>query len=131
MHWPSVGTHKNLHSTQGWKFQKSDVANAKENNFSDASWTSVNLPHTWNVEDPWDDEPGYYRGAGWYRRELIVDRTLAGKHLFLYFEGANQVTDVYVNGQKVGSHIGGYSAFSFDITQADQAWPERYRRPRR
>jgi len=100
----------------GWKFSKGDTANAKENNFSDASWTIVNIPHTWNVKDPFDDEPGYYRGPGWYRRELIVDRTLADKSLFLYFEGANQVTEVYVNGQKAGSHIGGYSAFSFDVT---------------
>ncbi|PYS98511.1 MAG: glycoside hydrolase family 2 [Acidobacteria bacterium] len=100
----------------GWKFHKGDPATASENNFSDTSWTTVNIPHTWNVNDPFDDEPGYYRGPGWYRRELIVDRTLVGKHLFLYFEGASQVADVYVNGQKAGSHIGGYSAFSFDIT---------------
>jgi beta-galactosidase len=102
----------------GWKFQKADVENANQAGFDDSKWIRVNIPHTWNVEDPWDDEPGYYRGPGWYRRELILDRTLTGKKLFLYFEGANQVTDVYVNGQKIGSHIGGYSAFSFDITQA-------------
>ena len=102
----------------GWRFFKADVENANQPGFDDSKWIPVNIPHTWNVEDPWDDEPGYYRGPGWYRRELIVDRTLAGRNLFLYFEGANQVADVYVNGQKVGSHTGGYSAFSFDITRA-------------
>ncbi len=54
--------------------------------------------------------------TGWYRRELPINKTLSGKRLFLYFEGANQVADVYVNGVKAGSHVGGYSAFSFDIT---------------
>jgi beta-galactosidase len=101
----------------GWKFHRADVADAHRNNFNDTAWQRTNLPHTWNVEDPWDDEPGYYRGAGWYRRELSI-ANLTGKRFFLYFEGANQVADVYVNGTKVGAHIGGYSAFAFDVTDA-------------
>lgn len=100
----------------GWKFQKSDMTNAQDAAFNDASWQTINVPHTYNLEDPWDDEPGYYRGPAWYRRELKIDRSMTGKRIVLYFEGANQVADVYVNGQKAGSHIGGYSAFSFDIT---------------
>ena len=101
----------------GWRFFKSDAANAQAPVFNDSAWQKVNVPHTWNVEDPWDDEPGYYRGPGWYRRELSITKSLADKRLFLYFEGANQVADVYVNGQKAGSHTGGYSAFSFDISE--------------
>lgn len=100
----------------GWKFFKADVPNAQQMGFDDSNWQAINIPHTWNVEDPWDDEPGYYRGAGWYRRELTIPRLSDGQRHFLYFEGANQVADVYVNGNKAGSHIGGYSAFAFDIT---------------
>lgn len=99
----------------GWRFHKADVANASSTNFNDTGWQRTNVPHTWNVEDPWDDEPGYYRGAGWYRRELQIAAT-TGKRFFLHFEGANQVADVYVNGTKAGTHIGGYSAFAFDVT---------------
>lgn len=100
----------------GWKFFKGDVENAKQPGFDDSSWQRINIPHTWNVEDPWDDAPGYYRGSCWYRREITIDPSLSGKQVFLYFEGANQVAEVYVNGQKAGSHIGGYSAFAFNIT---------------
>ena len=99
----------------GWRFEKTDVAEAQRPNFNDSSWQRINLPHTWNVDDPWDDKPGYDRGAAWYRRDLPITHR-SGKRFFLYFEGANQVTDVYVNGIKTGSHIGGYSAFAFDIT---------------
>ena len=67
----------------GWRFIRTDIPSASNMNFDDSTWPRVDLPHTWNVEDPWDDEPGYYRGPGWYRRELRVDRSLAGKRLFL------------------------------------------------
>ena len=85
-------------------------------NLEDGEWEKVSIPHTWNVKDTFDDEPGYRRGAGWYRRALKLDPKLINKRIFLYFEGVNQVADVYVNGQKAGQHIGGYTAFSFDIT---------------
>jgi beta-galactosidase len=100
----------------GWKFTRSDVADARASVFNDSSWQRISLPHTWNVEDPWDDEPGYYRGVGWYRRDLIIPSGL-NRCYFLYFEGANQVADVFVNGERAGSHIGGYSAFAFDVTR--------------
>ena len=64
-----------------------------------------------------DDERGYYRGPGWYRRSLEIPNGDPKKRLFLYFEGANQVADVYVEGQRVGGHIGGYQAFSVEITE--------------
>ncbi len=76
----------------------------------------VNLPHTWNVADAFDKEPGYRRGIGWYRKALKLDPTLRGKRLFLYFEGANQVADVYVNDYHAGRHVGGYTAFVFEVT---------------
>jgi beta-galactosidase len=105
----------------GWRFFKGDLAGAEKPEFDDSKWQSVSVPHTWNAEDPWDDEPGYHRGPAWYRRELQIAKALSGKSLFLYFEGANQVADVYINGRKAGGHIGGYSAFSFDITKLVKA----------
>lgn len=101
----------------GWAFNRADVTNASEKLFNDSSWQRINIPHTWNAQDAFDDEPGFYRGAGWYRRSLTISGAADGRRYFLYFEGANQVADVFVNGQKAGRHIGGYSAFSFDITE--------------
>jgi beta-galactosidase len=101
----------------GWKFYPDGLNYAWSPSVSDASWESVTLPHTWNAHDPFDDAPSYRRGVSWYRKTLRLDSALAGKRIFLYFEGANQVADVYVNGAFVGEHKGGYTAFAFDITR--------------
>ncbi len=79
-------------------------------------WEAVHLPHTWNADDVMDDVPGYYRGVGLYKRTLSLDKKFKGKQLYLLFEGANQVAELYINGVKAGEHVGGYSAFSFCIT---------------
>jgi len=84
---------------------------------SDAGWEQVTIPHTWNAKDPFDDVPGYRRGLAWYRRYLTLDSSYVGKQLFLQFEGVNQVADVYVNGAFAGRHEGGYTGFTFDVTQ--------------
>ncbi|MBO4475264.1 MAG: DUF4982 domain-containing protein [Bacteroidales bacterium] len=76
----------------------------------------VSIPHTWNAEDCTDDEPGYWRGVGWYDKTVIINENLSGRKVFVRFEGANQQTDLYVNGVHAGSHKGGYTAFMFDIT---------------
>ena len=60
--------------------------------------------------------PIYRRGAGWYRRHLGVDSALAGKQLYLQFDGASLMADVWVNGEHVGVHRGGMSKFRFDVT---------------
>ena len=102
---------------EGWKFFAGGEDFAWSRTFDDARWQSVSLPHTWNADDPFDDVPGYRRGVGWYRRTFRIDSSLAGKRVFLYFEGANQRADVYVNGAFAGEHKGGYTAFAFDVTQ--------------
>jgi beta-galactosidase len=80
-----------------------------------APWQSVRLPHTWNIADVMDDVPGYYRGVGWYKKTFTVDARLKSNEMFLYFEGANQATEVYVNGTKAGTHTGGYTSFYIPV----------------
>lgn len=99
-----------------WKFHKGDVAQAKYATLDDAAWEAVNLPHTWNAHDADDNEPGYYRGVSWYRKKLFVDKKWEKSRAIICFEGANQETQLYVNGQFVGDHKGGYTRFCFDIT---------------
>ena len=93
-----------------WQFIKANEIG------SSAKWEPIDLPHTWNVEDVMDDVPGYYRGTGLYKKKLKIDKTLAGKQLFLFFQGANQVAEVFINGKKAGDHTGGYSGFYIPIT---------------
>jgi beta-galactosidase len=99
-----------------WKFFPNEIADAEKREIEDKDWKKITVPHTWNVEDTFDDEGGYRRGASWYRRELNVNSNLKNKRIFLYFEGANHTADVYLNEKHLGQHIGGYTAFVFDAT---------------
>lgn len=99
-----------------WTFLKSDAAQVEDLNWDGKSTEIVNLPHTWNDKDVLDETPGYYRGGGWYKKSVKLMKGWSAKRVFLEFEAANQQTDIFVNGRKVGSHYGGYSGFRFDIT---------------
>ena len=99
-----------------WRFSPDGASSAQMRDTADDNWEKINIPHTWNDKDAFDDTPDYRRGASWYRKNLTLDRNLKNKRIFLYFEAANQTADVYVNEKFVGNHIGGYSAFAFDVT---------------
>ena len=78
--------------------------------------TPVTIPHTWNAE--YLPDGTYNREMMVYTRSLEVTPAMAGKRLFLYFEGVNSVCDVFVNKRTVGGHKGGYTAFCIEITDA-------------
>lgn len=97
-----------------WKFHKGDLSQeAILNNTNE--WQSISIPHTWNDKDAFDDTPDYYRGIGVYKKTIFFSDEDKNKTIILHFEGANQETDVFVNGTSVGTHKGGYTAFSFPI----------------
>jgi beta-galactosidase len=83
--------------------------------YDDSGWGRIDLPHTWNAFDVTDEEPGYWRGIGWYRKHFRVDPKLAGKRIVLVFEGVNQTAQVWVNGEMLLTHRGGYTEFSVEI----------------
>ena len=101
---------------EAWKFSKDDVIESEKVGFSDENWTVVSIPHTWNNEDAVDETAGFYRGACWYRRNVFIGNEAKGKNTLINFDGANQEVELYINGKRVGKHIGGYTAFNFDIT---------------
>ena len=105
----------------GWRFEQGDPAGAEGVEFKDAGWKSVVVPHTWNHADESKSAPAdasYLRGPGWYRRTLDLPEDKNGGRTFLRFEAASLVADVYLNGAKLGEHRGGFSGFTFEITQA-------------
>jgi beta-galactosidase len=82
------------------------------------TWEDVNLPHTWNADDTTDVITGYRRDGSWYRKEIDL-KTQPEQRYFLHFEAAQMKAEIYVNGQKSGDHIGGYTGFDIEFT--DQA----------
>jgi beta-galactosidase len=101
---------------KGWQFVKDSSGELDLSKQKIQGWQKIALPHTWNVNDVMDDIPGYYRGIGWYKKTIVIDKALQHKKLFLYFEGADQQTEIFVNGKKAGNHIGGYTAFCIPVT---------------
>lgn len=98
----------------GWRFHKGDTLKAEEVSFNDKDWEAVSVPHTWNTDAYIHKD--YYKGVGWYRKTFSPPGAWSDKQLFLKFEAASKAAHVYVNGQLVGEHRGGYTAFTFDIT---------------
>ena len=99
-----------------WHFLKNSSGVKYMSSLPDSAWQKVNIPHVWNKEAAFDDEPGFDQGTAWYKKELFVNQSGPGKRVFLYFEAVNQIAELYINNQFAGKHFGGYSAFSFDIT---------------
>ncbi len=80
--------------------------------FDDSSWTKVSVPHTWNVMPEYSD----YEGFGWYRRTFVAPAESPKGHLRLRFEAVFYLARVWLNGQYLGQHEGGYTPFEFDVT---------------
>ena len=97
-----------------WKFMASNtLTGAEAVGYDDSSWASVSVPHTW------DTVTGVTRYTNsWYRTHFTLPGTSAGNSVYIYFEGVFQIADVYLNGQSLGQHRGGYTRFIFDATNA-------------
>jgi len=99
------------------------VNDAEATAFDDSKWSQITLPHTWNDKDTVKGG-NYYRGPGWYRIKLTIPETapaLSGvegkdKRIFIHFEAASSVADVYFNGVHLGQHRGGFTAFCYELT---------------
>jgi len=84
-------------------------------NVKDKLWEKVVLPHTAIIEPIVSEKP-CWEGICYYRKSFTPAKTWKDKKLFLEFEGAMQQSDVWLNGQLVLQHKGGYTPFSIDLT---------------
>ena len=79
-------------------------------------WDFVNIPHTWNGIDGQDGGSDYYRGTCWYAKGLSRKDLPEADRYYLEFEGTAATAVLYVNGEKIAAHEGGYSTWRADIT---------------
>ncbi len=91
-----------------------DTLKQEFNQLSMGNWEKINLPHTPFVEPlvvlhQW-------QGICYYRKILNVSKKEIDKQLWLEFEGAMHLADVWVNGQHLIQHSGGYTPFVVDVT---------------
>ena len=122
----------------GWRFHAGSVSGAEQKTFDDSSWRTVNVPHDFQIEQPWvapaadekadNGDPaaniksrlssrGFKEmGLGWYRLHLTPADSLKGRRLLLQFDGIIYTADVYLNGERIGGTDYGYVGFEIDVT---------------
>src|SRR5262245_17316862 len=113
-----------LNFNPDWKFIRSDPSGASDPAFDDRAWTTVSTPHTFNDVDTFDDwsllnhrgEQNQWGGRTWYRKTFTLPDTFRGKKIFIEFEAARQVAEVYLNGKLLGVCKTGFTPFGFDLT---------------
>ncbi len=104
-----------------WLFSLDIQGDALSVELKDESWNSINLPHDWSIEFPFDSINGegctaYLPGGiGWYRKHFNLDMA-ADEKVFILFDGVYNNSEYWINGEKLGIHPYGYSPFYFDIT---------------
>lgn len=126
--WASEEPRTTVPLATGWRFHLGAADGAERTDYADASWAPVSVPHSWN-------RVGYYLGAGhqkihtpdsvnktqgqgWYRLVFDAPGMRAGQRVWLQFDAASRTAEVWLNGQRLGAHDGGFSRFRFDATAA-------------
>jgi beta-galactosidase len=123
----STSTAQTFRLTTGWEYVKGDLGGPWETVRGARSgglpvWEKVTLPHCVNALDAVDPDRAYYQGPAWYRNRIAINNPFEDGRTLLHFEGAGQKTQVFVDQQLVGSHVGGYDEFTIDITDAVTAY---------
>ncbi len=122
----------------GWRFHLGDVADGAAVKLDDAGWRTVDVPHDFQIEQPWvapsaDEKAdntdvaaniksrlssrGFKEmGKAWYRLHLTPADSLRDRRLLLQFDGIMYTADVYLNGVRIGGTDYGYVGFEIDVT---------------
>lgn len=100
-----------------WRFHAFPlVTGAEKPSFDDSTWATVSVPHTWSRANTMTS----YKAA-WYRTHFTRTAAETGKPLFVCFDGAATLADVWLNGVYLGQHQGAYTRFVLDATRAAAA----------
>ncbi len=101
-----------LNLNQEWLFVKNTT------DISLREGETVNLPHTWNATDGQDGGNDYFRGSCLYKKAVKKADLPEADLYYIEFRGTNSSADLYVNGEKLAHHDGGYSTWRVNITGA-------------
>ncbi|MBW4891034.1 beta galactosidase jelly roll domain-containing protein [Mucilaginibacter sp. HMF5004] len=105
---------KELKENNGDAYWNTDVqknkTEKKEHGYIDKY--TIQVPGAWNHQKP---EFLYYEGTIWYKKSFDYHRENSNSNYYLYFGAVNYRADVYLNGKKLGMHIGGFTPFNFAI----------------
>jgi beta-galactosidase len=128
VHGTSEAPRRESRLDDAWRFHLGDTAGAERPAVDDAGWEAVTLPHTARIEalvtgiggtdarGPAAFGDPQWQGTCWYRRALRLEPQETGRTVLLRFDGAMNVADVFLDGERVGGHLGGWLPFVLDLT---------------
>lgn len=102
-HWSFIKDFNPSHITCDWKTISSE---------------QVQVPHTVaTLSQNYFSEQDYQTNCV-YKKNFMIDESHQGQLIYITFEGAGHHATVYLNGQEIGQHVGGYTGFTLDMTPA-------------
>jgi len=116
-------TRKIIPFDMDWRFLKAEASGAENPTFDDSQWRTVNVPHDWSIEGPFDQSNttggagGFLpAGVGWYRKHFTLPDYGAKARIFIEFDGVMANSDVWINGFHLGKRPYGYVSFHYELT---------------
>lgn len=100
----------------GWRFYKGALKDAEKIDFYDSDWDIVSTPHGLELISPLSSGSNNYQGEAWYRKHFTIPDSIDEKRLVVYFEAIMGKSKVWLNGELLTTHFGGYLPFSVDIS---------------
>lgn len=107
-----------INFNQNWQFAKSEQ-NLANDKLTALNWQTVGLPHTPKIEPLLVNDQ--FQGYVWYQKNIEFKPEWQNKKVLIRFEAAMNIADIYLNGEKIGHHKGGYLPFTLDLTDKLQA----------
>jgi beta-galactosidase len=105
-----------------WRFARGDVAGAADARFDDSAWDRIDTPHDWSIDGPFDSQApaggaGAFlpTGVGWYRKHFVLSEA-ANRRVFVEFDGVMALSEVWINGFRLGKRPNGYVSFAYELT---------------
>jgi len=114
--------------TFNYKPSPQEISEFTKVNMNDKTWLAISLPHTWQtfettgdihpyIKNPSERDNSYWwKGWGYYRKHFFVAKQLKDKKVFVEFDGVQKYSRIYLNGEFIGDHKGGFNSFYFDLT---------------
>lgn len=118
-----------------WKFIRAEVQDGQNIAVDDSGWRTLDLPHDYSMEDlpqregvrqigPFSEESAggastghVVGGQAWYRKHFTINKEDEGKTIKVLFDGVYMNADFWINGNHLGNHPYGYTAFAYDLTK--------------
>ena len=102
---------------------RSPIPPTLKTEFDHSHWQPIELPHDWSIQGPIAQKnptgsPGGFfpAGVGWYWKSFTAPADWTGQHVTIRFDGVYMLSDVWINGEKLGTHAYGYTPFTYDLT---------------